>query len=141
MALSVQGAWTRWSNYVRRDLSWKSVFSSKSSLLKFCVGSTYDTLNTPNNLCRWGKIDDPKCTLCGQDGCSLIHILTACNIAFSQNRYKWRHNCVLRVIADGIQSFLNTNKVVSQGIKRVHFVAEGMTKTKKSRKPIFTQNI
>ena len=43
----------------------------------------------------------------------------------------------MRVLADGIQSFANTNKVVSQGIKRVHFVVEGKGKEKKSRKPNF----
>ena len=113
VSLSVQGAWTRWSNYVKRDLSWKSILCTKASLLKFCVGSTYDTLCTPNNLHRWGMVDNPKCSLCQQDGCSLVHILSACSTALGQGRYTWRLNCVLRVLADGIQSFLNTNKVVS----------------------------
>ena len=137
VTLSVQGAWTRWSDFIKRDLSWRNVLCSKASLMKFCIGSTYDTLNTPNNLHRWGIIDDPKCTLCNQDGCSLLHILSACNVAFGQKRYTWRHNCVLRVIADGIQSFIGTYKIVSQGVKRVHFVVEGKGKEKKRRKPTF----
>ena len=137
VTLSVQGAWTRWSNFVKRDLSWRHILFTKSNLLKFCIGSTYDTLSTPNNLHRWGIVDDPRCALCNQEGCSMLHILSACNTAFGQGRYTWRHNCILRVLADGIQSFMNTNKVVSQGIKRVHFVVEGKGKEKKSRKPNF----
>ena len=137
VSMGVQGAWTRWSNYVKRDMSWRHALLAKSSLLKFCIGSTYDTLSTPSNLHRWGIIDEPRCALCHQEGCCMIHILSSCNVAFGQGRYTWRHNCVLRVLADGVQSFLNMNKVVSQGIKKVHFVAEGKGKNKKSRKPSF----
>ena len=45
---------------------------------------------------------------------------------------------MLRVIADGIQSFLQNNKVVSQGVKKIHFIREsGKVKEKKGRKPQF----
>ena len=50
----------------------------------------------------------------------------------------YRSNTVLRCIAHGIQSLLNTNKVVSKGIKQVLFVKEteiGINKSK--RKPHF----
>ena len=135
---SVQGAWTRWKHFVQRDLSWRSIIGGKSNLIRFCIGSTFDTLSTPNNLQRWGIIDNPKCSLCNQDGCGILHILTACSVAFGQRRFDYRHNNILRCIANGIQSFLNTNKVISKGIKKVHFIAEsGSTKEKKSRKPEF----
>ena len=133
---SVQGAWTRWKQYLQRDLSWKSLLSAKSNLVRFCLGSTFDTLSTPNNLRRMGLISDPQCSLCNQDGCGILHILSACNVAFAQKRYDYRHNNVLRCLADGIQSFLNVNKVVSKGIKTIHFVKEsGTVKEKKRRKP------
>ena len=73
VTLGVQGAWTRWSDFVRKDLSWKNVLFQKSHLVKFCIGATYDTLSTPNNLHRIGLIDDPKCFLCQEDSCSLVH--------------------------------------------------------------------
>ena len=133
---SLQGAWTRWKQYLQRDLSWKSLLAAKTNLVRFCVGSTFDTLSTPNNLQRMGLITNPRCTLCNQDGCGILHILTACPVAFQQKRYTYRHNNILRSLADGIQSFLNTNKVVSKGIKTIHFIKEsGTTKEKRSRKP------
>ena len=133
---SLQGAWTKWKQYIQRGLSWRNVLSAKSNLLRFCIGSTFDTLSTPNNLQRMGLIKNPKCSLCNQDGCGILHILTACDVARSQHRYTYRHNNVLRCIADGIQSFLNTNKVVSKGIRTIHFIKEsGTDKEKKRRKP------
>ena len=135
---SVQGAWTRWKQFVQRDMSWKSLLGAKSNLVRFCIGSTFDTLSTPNNLHRWGIIDNPKCNLCDQEGCGILHILTACDVAFQQKRFTYRHNQILRCIADGIQSFLNTNKITTKGIQKVHFVPEsGSAKEKKSRKPVF----
>ena len=45
---------------------------------------------------------------------------------------------VLRHIAHAIQSFLNTNKVFSQGVKKIHFVKEtGVGVKKRRRKPSF----
>ena len=45
-------------------------------------------------------------------------------MALIQGRYLWRHNNVLRVIADGNQSFLQNNKVESNRVKQIHFVRE-----------------
>ena len=44
----------------------------------------------------------------------------------------------MRVIVDGIQSFLQTNKIVSSGVKQIHFVRKsGEWKEKKGRKTHF----
>ena len=93
-------------------------------------------MSTPNNLKRWGIVDNPTCSLSQKEGCCIVHILSTFNVALNQNRYTLRHNNILRHIADGIQSFINTNRVFSKGISKIHFVAEsGLDREKKSRKP------
>ena len=131
---ALQGSWTKWKSFIQRDISWKCAFTSPNPFNKFLVGSTYNTLPTKINLERWGLIDNSKCSLCEADHCSIRHILSGCNVSLKQGRYTYRHNKVLRVLAHHIQSFINTNKVVSSGIKRIHFVKEGV-KEKKGRKP------
>ena len=134
----VQGMWTQWTNYIKRDVTWKYAFTDDSKLLRFCVGVTYNTKATPNNLATWGLQADPKCNLCQQDGCGIRHILSGCPVSLKQGRFTYRHNQVLRKIAHGIQSFIQTNHVVSHGIKPIHFVAEnGTTVAKKRWKPQF----
>ena len=134
--LALQGTWTAWRDYIQRNISWKGILGTKGSLLRFCLGATYDTLSTPSNLERWGLISKATCALCGQEGCCIRHILSGCPKALGQGRYEWRHNTILRTIAHGIQSFIQNNKVVSQGIKKIHFVPESnTTKCKKTRKP------
>ena len=50
----------------------------------------------------------------------------------------YRHNSVLRVIVDSIQSFIQRNKIVTNGVKSIHFVKEsGNAKEKRGRKPSF----
>ena len=133
----VQGVWVNWKDYINRDISWKTILSTKPELFRFCVGATYDTLATPKNTARWGMTDDAKCALCSHPSCTIRHILSACPVSLVQGRYEYRHNQVLRCIAHGIQSFLNTNKVVSKkGIRQIHFVKEtGSAFEKRSRKP------
>ena len=127
-----------WKGFIQRDLSWKSVLFGKSELTRFCLGATYETLATPSNLKLWNIVEESSCYLCGDVSCNIRHILSSCRIAQAQGRYLWRHNSVLRVISDGIQSFLQTNKVVSSGVNQIHFVREsGKTKEKKGRKTQF----
>ena len=133
---SMQGAWMTWSNYIRRNVTWKYAFTADSKLLKFCVGVTYNTKGTPSNLKLWGLSVDAKCKLCHQEICGIRHIISSCPFSLVQGRFDYRHNCVLRKLAHGIQMFLQNNKVVSQGIKRVHFVkASGNLSGKRRRKP------
>ena len=131
---ALQGSWTRWQHFIRRDISWKCAFASSNPFIRFFVGSTYNTLPTKINLERWGIIDNSKCSLCEEDHCSIRHVLSGCRVSLHQGRFMYRHNKVLRVLAHHIQGFLNTNKVVSSGIKKIHFV-KGGAKEKKGRKP------
>ena len=67
----VQGRWTRWQEYVHRDLRWKSLLGSPPRLVAFGLGATYYSLATPENLLRWGLVLEAKCVLCGADRCAV----------------------------------------------------------------------
>ena len=125
-------------DYVKHELGWRSDIFDTSSLHKFCLGATYNTLGTPENLLRIGLVPDAKCSLCSSDRCGIRHILSGCPFSRVQGRYLYRHNSVLRVIADSIQSFIQRNKIVTNGVKSIHFVKEsGNAKEKRGRKPSF----
>ena len=72
--LQVQGQWTKWTNYVQNDLSWKTILAMPQSLLSFCLGATFDTLPSPSNLQRWRITTEPSCFLCGEEICTAAHI-------------------------------------------------------------------
>jgi len=41
---SVQGQWTKWKDYIQRKLPWRTLLNKNPNLVRFAVGSTYDTL-------------------------------------------------------------------------------------------------
>ena len=132
---SVQGQWTRWKDVVQRDLGWKSLFSMKASLVRFAIGSTYDTLASPSNLMRWGISEDANCVLCGAQRCNIAHVLSGCPIGLQQGRFKFRHDAVLRVLADEILRYIRSGKKkVISGRKEVVFVKAGEKVGKKSQR-------
>ncbi|XP_060584572.1 uncharacterized protein LOC132740645 [Ruditapes philippinarum] len=96
-----QGASTKW-NLPERKLNWSDIWQMEPVRISFLLRSVYDVLPTPGNLHRWKLIDDPSCTLCGKRG-TLEHVLISCSIALSQGRYRWRHDRVLRQLADTIE--------------------------------------
>ena len=71
--LHLQGQWTRWSDYVQKNLSWNTLLAMPINLLSL----TFDTLPSPNNLLRWRIAAEP-CFLCDKEICTTAHILGAC---------------------------------------------------------------
>ncbi|GFN94119.1 reverse transcriptase [Plakobranchus ocellatus] len=69
----------------------------------FLIRSVYDLLSSNANLVRWGKKDDPTCSLC-QGWQTKEHVLSSCKVALSQGRYTWRHNRVLQELASVIST-------------------------------------
>ena len=93
--LNLQGYWTKWCDFVKNDLSWKTLLAIPSSLISFCLGATCDTLPSPSNLKRWRLITESSCFLCRKSICTSAHILGACKIALHQGRFSFRHDKVL----------------------------------------------
>ena len=69
--------WTRWSNYIQNDFSWKSLLATPPNLLSFCLSATYDVLPSPRNLSRWHISTESSCFLCAKPICTTAHFLGA----------------------------------------------------------------
>ena len=92
-------------------------------LFRFCLGATFNTLASPANLKKWGMAESDECKLCGQK-CTVNHVLSCCRLgALVQGRYRYRHDCVLRVIGHHIALLIKGVKGTSG--EWVHFVVEG----------------
>jgi ubiquitin C-terminal hydrolase len=126
---SLQGQWTRWSSIVQRDMNWHTLLRSSPSILSFSFGATFETLGTPKNLSKWGLVESDKCPLCGVDKCGLPHILSGCSVSLGSGKYRYRHDQVLKSIANDIQSEINylKGKVKRRrkGGSNIVFVREG----------------
>ena len=94
--LNLYSYWTKWCDFVKNDLSWKTLLAMPSSLISFCLGATFDTLPSPSNLKRWRLITDSSCFLCQKGICTSTHFLEAHKIALHQG---------LLIFLDMIKSF------------------------------------
>ena len=68
--------------------------------MSFAIRASTNSLATPDNLARWGKVVDSLCKLCvntdqpnSKTTATLGHILNSCPKML--DRYEWRHNGVL----------------------------------------------
>ncbi len=96
-----QGAWIRWENAIERKVTWAELWKAEPQRIKFLIQAVYDVLPSPSNLHIWGKVESPACPLCSRRG-TLEHILSCCPKALGEGRYRWRHDQVLKAIAEAI---------------------------------------
>ena len=83
------------------DATWKSyIYSVPRGVMSFAMRASTNSLATPDNLARWGKVVDSACKLCyiseqpnTKTTATLGHILNSCPKML--DRYEWRHNGVL----------------------------------------------
>ena len=94
-----QGRWTSWEGLTNRSMSWSDMWKIPQARLSFLIRATYDTLPCPRNLHQWFGAEE-TCPLCNTINASLQHILSGCKIALSQGRYTWRHDLVLKKLAE-----------------------------------------
>ena len=92
----------------QKYLKENEIIKTSGARISFLIKSVYDLLPTPANKNKWFKTED-KCNLCGEEG-TLNHILAGCKVALHQGRYKWRHDKVLRKIAESIEKRIKINK-------------------------------
>ncbi|XP_063435695.1 uncharacterized protein LOC134716615 [Mytilus trossulus] len=67
--------------------------------ISFILRAVYGTLPSPSNLHQCGLIEEPSCKLCGERG-TMAHILSGCKVSLTQGRYRWRHDKVLKHLAE-----------------------------------------
>lgn len=129
--LAKQGASTRWQVPERR-LNQRDIINMPEERFKFLVKSVYDLLPTPDNKNTWFGTEE-SCKLCGGKG-TITHILSGCEVALAQGRYKWRHDQVLRELAQCIEEKRkSSNKSPRDTRQGIVFVREGEKKSQQSK--------
>ena len=107
--LVMQGDFIKLLEEEQEDVTWKSIANNiPKGVLSFALKASTNSLNTPDNLKRWGKIQLANCALCG-NYCTLEHILNFCSVAKNQGRFTWRHNSVLNYLCSELKDKLPEN--------------------------------
>ncbi|KAI2660206.1 Sterol 3-beta-glucosyltransferase [Labeo rohita] len=101
-----QGAWTQWELAMDRKISWTELWKAEPYRIQFLI---------------WSRG-------------SLEHILSCCPKALGEGRYRWRHNQVLRVIAETISTGISLSKHQQPAQRTIAFVKAG-EKPSGSRNP------
>ncbi|XP_063054019.1 uncharacterized protein LOC134448252 [Engraulis encrasicolus] len=129
-----QGAWTRWENALERKVTWTDIWRAEPHRIKFLVQAVYDVLPSPSNLHTWGLAESPACPLCSKRG-TLEHVLSSCSTALGEGRYRWRHDQVLKTIAEAISTGLAWAKQFHPPKKAIAFVKAGEPVAPSGRAP------
>ena len=127
----LQFNWKSWNDYIRKDLSWKCIWATPPDLLRFIIGSTFNTLPSPNNRVRWRISDEDKCFLCGMGPCTVSHILSGCafSLARASGRYSFRHDSVVKGL---VEELIDQIRIKKKSFKKdpclkVQFVKAGVS--------------
>ena len=88
-------------------ITWKSyLWDIPQGVLKFAINAGINTLPTLDNLKRWGKRVNNRCSFCGNIQ-TLLHVLSGCSVTLDQGRYTWRHDSVLSSIVNTVRHCLS----------------------------------
>ena len=71
-------------------------------LFNFVRKAIVQQLPTAANLVRWGKSIDPLCPLCKNSSQTNKHVLSNCGLSTALDRYKKRHDAILRILGEWI---------------------------------------
>ena len=104
--LPVQGEMARLWEETSPELWVKAVQNLPPEPLKFALNASLNTLPTNANLHTWGKKTRDTCPLCKEHRQSLLHVLNHCQVAMDLRRYSQRHDEVLQVFGNFIQTSL-----------------------------------
>ena len=92
--LELQGEFGRLLAEEENDVDWKSlIFQVPRGVMAFAARLCTNSLATPDNLARWGKIVDSRCKLCDSACATLGHIISGCKQRL--DRFTFRHDSVL----------------------------------------------
>ena len=122
--LAQQGAHLRWEVPARR-ISPSDLVTMPEDRFRFMVKAVYDLLPTPQNKSRWFG-EEGACRQCGANG-SLTHILSGCKVALSEGKYKWRHDQVLKEIAQKVEEKRRSSNATpgEKGGGKIDFIRPG----------------
>lgn len=100
--------------------------------VRFLVQAVYDVLPSPAILHMWGKSESPSCPLCQGRG-SRGRLLSSCPIALGEGRYLWRHDQVLKAVAESISTAISASKHHHPPKLAISFVRVGGKNTHRQR--------
>ena len=127
------GAWTKWESMVKRKITWSDLWRNEITI-RFLIRSVHDILHSPTNLLIWKKSEIPLCQLCWKTG-FLKRILSCCQTALADGRYRWHHDQILKDIAEAVAAAIHTN-IPSNDRITIEFVkASVKAKSKKKLTP------
>ena len=136
VAQGQQGRWTTWEGVTSRAINWVDFSKLPQARLSFLIRATYDTLPSPRNLHQWLGTEK-SCDLCETINASLQHTLSGCKTALTQGRFTWRHDQVLRKLAEMLERSRQEAKKLSRtrSQKRIHFLRQGEPVEHPSKRP------
>ena len=130
-----QGGQLRWEVPARR-ISPRDLVAMSEDRFRFIVKAVYDLLPTPQNKSRWFG-EEGVCRQCGGNG-TLTHILSGCKVSLSDGKYKWRHDQVLKEIAQSVEEKRKENNSAprEKGGGKIDFVRPGEKKKRVTPSPL-----
>ncbi|ROL44323.1 hypothetical protein DPX16_8745 [Anabarilius grahami] len=125
VCLKQQGRWTI-SEAINRNITCADMWKMPQARPSFLIRATYDILPSPQNLHFWYGLEK-NCHPCSFQNSSIQHILSGCKAALIQGHYIWRHDQVLRKLAEVLEMRrLEANRAHSTlSQQRTHFVRQG----------------
>ena len=103
--LDVQGDLAKLLEEEASEIDWKAViYRVPKGVMAFACRAATNSMATPDNLARWGRIVDPRCKLCTHSPCTLGHTLSSCTVALNQERFNYRHDSVLLYLITALSS-------------------------------------
>jgi hypothetical protein len=105
--LPLSGNFLKWDDLAPSAKSWHNrIYSMSEAELKFVLNAQAQSLPSPANLRRWGCNVYARCLLCSKPSATAKHTLNGCSVAFRQGRYVWRHDNVLKVMAQHLRGLV-----------------------------------
>ena len=111
--LTMQGDFLGLLAEEQQCITWQSIIRKMPrNVMAFATRLCTNSLNSPDNLVRWGKRKMGACPLCSCPNGTLGHITNFCPVALQQGRYTWRHNNVLQQITSSVKHLATEDTVV-----------------------------
>ena len=95
---------------------WLSTFDKMPrNIFNFCIRYLNNTLATNKNMFTWKKSASAQCSVCSAPQ-TLGHVIGGCAVHLNEGRYTWRHDSILKNLADYLR--LKENLCVHADLER-----------------------
>ena len=139
ISLGSHGAWAKWESATSRNITWHDMFKKEPIQLGSLLRTVNDLLPTIVNLKKWYNTKNDDCALCTRR-CTLAHVLSSCKTALTQDRYRWRHNKVLELLATMLVPITKSEKRRTKTVRFINFVRPGEAPKKTQKKHMNTDD-